>query len=420
METNALQTRWPDGGEGKWRELAKAFHFEPGLIYLNSGSEGSLPLEMQSILTQAMRRWASSPSQAFFDDVNLNSKQLANRSRMAKFVGADPADLVLTDNTTMGLAMVLLGLPNKGPCEIITTQQDHFSMYSPLSILAERHGVKIIKVSLPIPAKSSEDIVQIFRKAITQNTRAICFSHINYAVGLRMPVREICNLARERNILSLVDGAHALGMLDLNLRELGPDFYAASGHKWLNGPPGTGILYIRDAETNPWGLQPIVSERAMDVGNGLTIADALQARANLNGPAFYTLARTAEFFEGIGKSTIERRILQLSAEVEREAVAHWGQGSVFSPSHQAEAGALCCGLTAFVPSRNYALAYDATRMQQIAQRLVNEFGMWVLCTATPGPDGGRGPQINALRVSTHIYNFPDQIGRLFAVLQDIA
>ncbi len=417
METTRMGKRAADAGEGRWRDIASAFHFKPGLIYLNSGSEGSLPVEMQALLAASMKRWASSPSQAFFDDVNLDSKQVANRRRVAQFVGADPADLVLTDNTTMGLAMVLLGLPLNGPCEIITTQQDHFSMYSPLYVLSRRHDIKIIKVSLPVPARSSEDVIRIFRQAITPRTRALCFSHINYAVGLRMPVRELCALARERNILTLVDGAHAPGMLDINLRELGPDFYAASGHKWLNGPPGTGMLYIRHAQANPWHLQAIVSERAMDVGDGLTIADALQARANLNGPAFYTLARTAEFFEGIGKAAIEQRILTLSAEVERSAVARWGRDCLLSPSSQA--AALRCGLTAFVPSRNGALAYDAARMQQIAQRLCDQAGIWVLCTATPGPDGGRGPQINALRVSTHIYNFPDQIDRLFAALDEL-
>ena len=402
-----------------WRRVASEFGFQEGLTYLNTGSEGSMPVSLQGVLSEAMARWASSPSQSFFDNPRLDSKQTANRIRMAAFVGADPADIVITDNTTMGLGMVLLGLPFKAGDEIVTTSQDHFSMFSPLSILAKRIGVKIVEVALPDPPDSTLEIVELFAAAITARTRAFCFSHITYGIGLRMPVASLCALARTHNILTLIDGAHALGMLQLQLSDIGCDFYAASGHKWMNGPPGTGILYIRHAQANRWGLEPIISERAMDIGPGLSIADALQARANMNGPAFYTLSRTADFIETIGKDAIERRILALSGLVEARARDLWGEGCLFSPPGDAEGGALSSGIKAFVPSRNYALAYDSAVMQDIATTLVKRHGLWVLSTAILAPAGAPGAQLNTIRISTSLYNFPDEVNRLFSVLQEV-
>lgn len=406
-------------GEVDWRAVAAAFGLRPDITYLNTGSEGSLPLHLQAAMTQWMALWASDPSQAFFINPELNSFQSVNRTRMAAFVKAPAADVVLTDNTTMGLAMVLLGLPFRPGDEILVTNHDHFSMLSPLYVLQSTRGVRVVTLSLPNPVISSEQIVDIFRRAITPQTRVFCFSHVTYTVGLRMPVAELCDLARQFGILSVVDAAHAMGMLELDIPALGCDFYATSGHKWFNGPPGTGILYIRSATTNPYGLVPIVSERAGDVGEGVSIADALQKRANLNGPAFSTLSESADFADWIGPKTIEDRILHLASEVRRRAIDRWGTGCLYSPPMQPGSEELCSGLTAFVPSKDPAKRYDTTWVQKIATTLWNDYRIWVLSTAFPAPAGVSASNVHVLRISTSIYNDEAQIDRLFAALDTI-
>jgi selenocysteine lyase/cysteine desulfurase len=366
-----------------------------------------------------MELWASDPSQAFFNNPELNSFQSVNRTRMAAFVKAPATDVVLTDNTTMGLAMVLLGLPFRPGDEILVTNHDHFSMLSPLYVLQSTRGVNVVTLSLPNPATSAEQIVDIFRRAITPQTRVICFSHVTYTVGLRMPVGELCTLARQYGILSVVDAAHAMGMLDLDIPALGCDFYATSGHKWFNGPPGTGILYIRNAVANPYALVPIVSERAGDVGNGVTIADALQKRANLNGPAFAALSGTADFADWIGTKTIEDRILHLASEVRCRAVDRWGTGCLYSPPMQPGSEELCSGLTAFLPSKDSSKSYDTTWVQNIATTLWSDYRIWTLSTAFPAPAGVPAANAQVLRISTSIYNDEAQIDRLFAALDTI-
>lgn len=401
-----------------WAAVAAEFSFFPGLTYLNTGSEGSMPRRLQATLGEAVAKWAASPSQAFFNDPLLDSKEQPNRARMAEFVGAAPGDVVLTDNTTMGLAMVIIGFPFEAGDEVVTTQHDHFSMYSPLDVRTKNTGIRVVELPLPSPPQSAAQIVDAFEAAVTPKTRAFCFSHVTFTTGLRMPVAELCALAKSRGIMTLVDGAHALGMLDLSLEDLGPDFYAASGHKWLNGPPATGILYLRDAAANPWGLSAILSEKSASVGAGLTIADALQKRGELDGPAYLTLSRTADFAAAIGKPAIEDRILALSDLVRRQAAEIWGPQCLYSIGVEAATQALRSGLVAFLPSSNPLDGYDAERINGIVNELVRR-GFWVLCTQFPNAEGNTERELNALRVSTSIYNNEDDIDRLFAALRSI-
>lgn len=401
-----------------WARVIAEFSFVPGLTYLNTGSEGSMPRRMQAAFGEAVAKWASSPSQAFFNDPRLNSAEKINRARIAEFVGAPPEDIVLTDNTTMGLAMVIIGFPWRAGDEVITTQHDHYSMFSPLDVMTKTAGISVVKLPLPSPPRSVAEIVAAFEAAITPSTRAICISAVTFTTGLRMPVAQLCALARSRNIMTLVDGAHALGMLDLSLGDLGCDFYSASGHKWLNGPPATGILYLRDAAANPWNLSAIISERSSSVGDGMTIADALQKRGELGGPAYLTLAQTADFASEIGKKAIEERILDLSDLVRRRAMAKWGRQCLYSVAAEDKTASLRSGLVAFLPSSNPIDGYDSKFVNKIVNSLVSR-GIWVLCTQFPNAEGDTTRQLNALRVSTSIYNSPDDVDRLFEALETL-
>ena len=120
-------------------------------------------------------------------------------------------------------------------------------------MLIDRKKITLTEVELPIKPSNKQEIIDLFEKAITPRTKVMTFCHINYTNGLRMPVKELCDLARQHGIMTLVDGAHAPGMLIFDLHELGCDFYAGSLHKWLCGPPGTGVLYLRkDMQHRLW------------------------------------------------------------------------------------------------------------------------------------------------------------------------
>lgn len=398
----------------KWAAIRSRFSFLPGLTYLNSGSEGSLPTAMRTRLSHLVAEWSASPSWACFSSPNLEQSQPQNRRRLAEFVSAQPADIVITDNTTMGLGMVVLGLPFNAGDEIIITDQEHYALTSPLKVASLRSGIVVKQVPIPSPATSVAQIVDVFTAALTPRTRAICFSHVNWTTGLRMPVEEICALARQHDIPTLVDGAHGLGMIDLNLPALGCDFYACAGHKWLNGPPATGLLYIRDAVTNPWKLVPIISEVAEYLGPKFSIADALQMRGSPNGPGFAVLAAMCDFYDEIGKSAVESRILSLAATVKARAAATWGEACVYSPPPAMTA--LSSGLSTFVPSRDPTAPYDPNFVPKLAETLIQKHKIWVRSTSFPSPPNAPAPRINTLRVSTNIFNNGGDIDRLFSAI----
>src|SRR5438094_7236420 len=128
------------------------------------------------------------------------------------------------------------------------TEQKQPGGEHPLNLRAKRYGVVVKKVTLPKPVQNAPQVLNLFNDAITPRTRVLFFSHITTATGVVLPAKELCGLARTKGILSAVDGAHVIGMMKLNLHELGCDMYSSSPHKWLQAPKGTGFLYVREEE----------------------------------------------------------------------------------------------------------------------------------------------------------------------------
>jgi L-cysteine/cystine lyase len=132
---------------------------------------------------------------------------------------------------------------------------EHPGVYGAYRTLEARRGIKIKWIELPTPLRDREEILDLYRRAMSPRTRAVVTSHITFVTGLLMPVRELSELVHERGALLSVDGAHPLGMLSLDLKGLGCDHYAASGQKWLLGGIGTGTCYIRrDLQEKIWPL----------------------------------------------------------------------------------------------------------------------------------------------------------------------
>ena len=150
--------------------------------------------------------------------------------------------------------------------------------------------MKFTQLELGSPARSKDEIIRLFERAITNSRfrpKVLLICHINFTTGLRMPVKELCQLARKHDMISIVDGAHALGMLKLDLHDMGCDFYSTAGHKWLNCVPGTGVLYMKGGEANTRNLWPVLSEfydfRDED-GNLYDIATQMQLRVRTIRP----------------------------------------------------------------------------------------------------------------------------------------
>jgi selenocysteine lyase/cysteine desulfurase len=216
--------------------------FTPGLIYMNTGTIGPCTKKTVEETTALWKQLESLPLQ-FYPKF---APALAERTRTiaASFFGCDLDEIMITKSTTEGMNAVAQGLRLLPGDRIITTNQEHDGGLNGWNYFAKYYGVIIDTIRIPFDENDHGKILERISKAITPRTKLISISHVFSSTGLRLPVAEISKLARSKNILCIVDGAQAAGAIKVNLKELGCHAYATSGHKWLMGPKGTGILYI--------------------------------------------------------------------------------------------------------------------------------------------------------------------------------
>jgi selenocysteine lyase/cysteine desulfurase len=300
----------PDGAlyardeENYWAEMRKQFLIPADEIYLNNGTVGSSP-------TPVLR--------AVFDGYNETEKMAQSdpedypiwgygawnefRDPLAEFIGCTRDELALVRNATEGNSYIANGLDLKVGDEVLMTDQEHPGGEQPWNLRAKRYGMVVKKVTLPKPVPDAATVLNLFNEAITPRTRVMFFSHITTVTGVVLPAKELCALARSKGILSAVDGAHVVGMMRLNVRELGCDMYTSSPHKWLMAPKGSGFLYVRDEVidrlwntivTAGWDEPKLRAERFQRIGSS-------------NVPALWGMRAAVELAGAIGMERIERR-----------------------------------------------------------------------------------------------------------------
>jgi selenocysteine lyase/cysteine desulfurase len=289
---------------------------------------------------------------------------------------------------------MLSGLDLQAGDEILTTFHEHGGGMTPCQLKAKRHGVVIKTVRWPAPAEDPNVILNAFNDAITPRTRLMMVSHVMYQSGSALPMKELAALARSKNVLTAVDGAHPPGMLKMDMHDLGVDYYASSSHKWLCAPTGCGILYLRRAsQERLWPT--IVASGWDDPKRGAARYDRQSQRAH---PVVVAQGAAIDFQSAIGREHIEARVRGLCAYARRTLAPV--PGITF---HTSENPALNSALLAFtLPNLKNA---------DIVHTLKQRHRIW---TRTMAYD------LNAVRIATHIYNTEGQIDALAGALQDIA
>jgi len=324
-------------------------------------------------------------------------------TRFATFVGCDPDEIVFTHGTSEGLSMVAAGLDLNSGDEILTTAQEHPAAVSPWMFQARRRGIVVKQIELPVPLTSTAQVLEAFTKAITERTKVLAFSHVQYADGFVMPVRDLCQLARQRNIISVIDGAQALGMLNFFVRDLGCDFYAAGFHKWLAGCHGTGMLYVRRAMLDRlWPQQP----RSIDASPPLTTPtypvgqNAIPAALHKFGnvvpqlwPALKGCEAALEFHDQVNRTRIEARIRELAIYARMRLQQLPGIELLTSGAPGLWGGILTFRLPGRPSSAQAAMLAGVNRV-------------YLSSLNWPNPEQG------TLRLSLHIFNTHDEVERL--------
>jgi selenocysteine lyase/cysteine desulfurase len=232
-----------DLGRDYWRLVQRQFRLEPGLVYLNNASLGPSPAMVMDATEAFRRRLDAFPSRYMWGAWSEEKESV--RSKAATLLGALPEEIALIHNTTEGMNLVAASLQLEAGDEVIVADHEHPSGTIPWQYRQEPNGVRLVRTTLPILPADPAEIVEVYRKALTPRTRVISMCHVVNTNGMMLPVKEVSAMARRRGILVAVDGAQAPGMVDVDLHDLGCDFYAASAHKWLLSPKGVGIFYAR-------------------------------------------------------------------------------------------------------------------------------------------------------------------------------
>jgi L-cysteine/cystine lyase len=277
-------------------------------IYLNTGWAGPAPepvvTRIQTVLEE--ERSVGPASLAGLRASKMVREQA--QSAVAELLNVDAEEILITHGTTEGVHIVLYGFPWRPGDELVTCDLEHPAIATAVAVLRERYGVSVKKLKVPANATEAE-MTQLFSAAIGPETRMVALSHIQYSCGLRLPLRRIADAAHRADALLLADGAQTAGQIPLNVRELGADFYAISGQKWLFGPEGTGAIFVaRDLSRS---LEPLFTTHPL----ADTWAERLKSIATIHPLQRYSAAsQNAALIAGFAEA------VQLLLEIGVEAV----------------------------------------------------------------------------------------------------
>ncbi|MBM82402.1 MAG: aminotransferase [Planctomycetaceae bacterium] len=214
-----------------------------GLVYLNHGSFGPSPKVVQQARTRWFEELESQPMQ--FLVRRTESELDTTCEELGQFIGCDADDVLLVDNASFAMNIAANSVDLKAGAEVLTTNHEYGSVLRLWRKVCKDAGAKLVVQRLADPLTTPEEFVDRFFEGATDRTRVIVISHVTSPTAAVFPVEEICRRARQQKIMTVIDGPHAVAMLPLNMRRIDCDFYAASCHKWLSAPFGSGFLYVK-------------------------------------------------------------------------------------------------------------------------------------------------------------------------------
>ncbi|MFY0674930.1 MAG: aminotransferase class V-fold PLP-dependent enzyme [Bacteroidia bacterium] len=291
-----------------WELVRSSFHIDENLTYLNNGTLGPSPAIVEHTISEKITQ------------INSNLRYGGGeecRESLAKLMGCKKEEICITHNTTEGLNIAAWGLPLKKGDEVLMTTHEHVGNAMPWINRMHLDGIKLQTFK---PAGTQNEILGQIARLINKRTRVITVPHVSCTIGQQFPVKEICKLAREKGIYSVIDGAHGVGALKLNMKDIDADVYASCGHKWLLGPQGTGMAYIPERMFDV--LTPVFAGAYSDDGYDITVnpptfngysKTAHRYDYGTQSSAFkYGIHAAANFHLEIGLDKIENRVLELN------------------------------------------------------------------------------------------------------------
>jgi selenocysteine lyase/cysteine desulfurase len=384
-----------DDDDDYWHSIRAMFPLSKDLIYLNNGTFGPSPYPVIEAVKVGMMENDTNGQYGNWDTAV---------TKIARFVGVNEEEIALTHNVTDGINIGCWGVPLQKGDEVILTTHEHMGNAMPWLNRQKQHG---IVVKTYTPANTAAETLNRINDLMTKRTKVIATPHIPCTQGQILPIKEICTLARDKAVYSIIDGAHGAGMVHLNLHEIGCDTYASCSHKWMLGPKGTGFLYVRrefqevlkpytigaGGDDGNWDLLSNPAKTGNYAPNAHRYYGGTQSNGLYNG-----MAAAIDFLEWIGTDNVYRRIKRLGKYTQDNLVALGDRIEMLTPTEDISRS----GVIGFrVQGVDFQKIFNTCMENKIRIRAVPE------------------NKLNSLRVSTHIYNSRNDVDKFIDVLKTI-
>ena len=380
-----------DDSEAFWEQVKTQFKFAPNLRYFNNGSLGSCPIIVQKATNEFRATLDAFPSKYMWGGWHNEKEEV--RQKVADLFSVSKEEIALTHNTTEGMNLIARSFNLHEGDEVILIDHEHKSSVIPWTVWQAEKGVKLVRPVIPILPETVEDIVKVYKDAITPRTKVISMCHSVNTNGMVLPVKEVSEMAHKKGILVAVDGAQAAGMFDIDLKDLGCDFYTVSAHKWLFAPKGIAMFYAKKESQHH--LKPLI------VANGHTDKSIrrLENYNTRNLPELLGFGSAIDFIKSIGKEKISKRSYELKHYF-RDKVKNSPKFKLKTPGHD---GLSCAIQTLEVVGKD---------VRDVKNKLTNDFGIDTRPMSTYG--------LNGVRISFAIFITKKDIDYLVDALEEIA
>ena len=380
--------------ESYWDLVKEAFSLKPDLLLMHAANLCPSPISVQNQLwdlTLDVDQDASAQNRRKFSGL-----QETSRTMLAGFLGANSNEIAIVRNTSAANATVVNGLDLGPGDEVVLWDQNHPTNSISWDVRAERYGFTVKRVGTPVNPKSPEDVIRPFQDALTSKTRLLSFSHVSNISGVKLPAKRLCALAHSNGSLAMVDGAQSFGCLDVDLHDIGCDFYTGSAHKWFLGPREAGVLYVRGSTVNNlWATHVGVGwENA--VRNGARKFEVLGQR---DDAAVAAVATTVRFHETLGKQRVEARVLELASALKNGLGKRISGTHFHTPLETDMSG----GVVVFLPPGSDA--------RSLVTALYEQYGV---------AGAAMGGAFTGVRLCPHIYNTMEDVERVIDAVESLA
>lgn len=275
--------------------MKSQFLLDPEIVYLNHGSFGACPKPIFENYQHWQRELEREPVQFITKKQSVYLQHA--KEALSNFIGCSAKDFFFTANPTVAINTIMRSLKLKPGDEILATDHEYGAMDKTWNFYCKQTGAKYVRQSISLPVISKETLIEEFWRGYSPKTKVIFINQISSATALIFPVKEICDRAKELGLLTIVDGAHVPGHIDLNIADLDPDFYTGTLHKWMLAPKGASFLYVKDTlqkQIDPlvvsWGYESDSSE-------GSQFLDYHEYQGTRDVAAFLTAPAAIEFLK---------------------------------------------------------------------------------------------------------------------------